>query len=79
MQSRRNAGCLSSGSNVLGGLDAKPHRFRCIGERIHEQVPDGGYYVRPAIVRIAHDAEIVQAETFAPALYVMTYRDLAGC
>lgn len=46
------------------------------GERIHEQVPDGGYYVRPAIVRIAQDAEIVQEETFAPVLYVMTYRDI---
>ncbi|MEW5250515.1 aldehyde dehydrogenase family protein [Microbulbifer sp. 2201CG32-9] len=58
---------VAQGSEILYG-----------GEWIHEQVPDGGYYVRPEIVRIAHDAVIVQAETFAPALYVMTYRDLAG-
>lgn len=46
------------------------------GERIHENVPDGGFYLRPAIVRIRHDAEIVQEETFAPILYVMTYTDI---
>jgi len=40
-----------------------------------EGVPAGGVYVRPAIIEIPHDAEVVQTETFAPILYVMTYDD----
>lgn len=45
----------------------------CGGERVTEGVPAGGFYVRPAIVRIAHDASIVHEETFAPIMYVLTY------
>ena len=45
------------------------------GGRVTEGVPEGGVYVRPAIIEIAHDAEVVQTETFAPILYVMTYDD----
>ncbi len=43
------------------------------GERITEGVP-GGAYVRPALVEIAHDAEVVHTETFAPILYILSYR-----
>jgi aldehyde dehydrogenase (NAD+) len=43
------------------------------GERVTEGVPAGGFYVRPALVEIAPDAPIVQAETFAPLLYVFAY------
>lgn len=37
--------------------------------------PDA-YYAEPAIVRMPAQTPIVQAETFAPILYVLTYRDL---
>ncbi len=46
------------------------------GERVSSAVPSGGVYVRPALVEIAPTAPIVQEETFAPILYVMTYREL---
>lgn len=46
------------------------------GERVTEGVPEGGYFVRPAIVSIQHDAAIVHQETFAPILYILSYRDL---
>ncbi len=46
------------------------------GERVTEGVPQGGAYVRPAIVEIAHDAPIVHTETFAPILYVHRYREI---
>ncbi|SDH04938.1 aldehyde dehydrogenase family protein [Pelagibacterium luteolum] len=36
----------------------------------------GGYYVHPAIVEIPRQTDIVRHETFAPILYVMTYRTL---
>ena len=38
-------------------------------------VPQGGAYVRPAIVEIKPEAPIVKEETFAPILYVMRYDD----
>ncbi|HVI32328.1 aldehyde dehydrogenase family protein [Phenylobacterium sp.] len=38
--------------------------------------PDAAY-VRPALVEMPEQAEVVRRETFAPILYVMKYRDLA--
>ena len=35
----------------------------------------GGVYVKPALVEIHSDASILQTETFAPILYIMSYRD----
>jgi aldehyde dehydrogenase (NAD+) len=37
-----------------------------------DQAPEA-YYVQPAVVRMPSQSEIVQAETFAPILYVLTY------
>jgi aldehyde dehydrogenase (NAD+) len=34
-----------------------------------------GLYVKPAIVEMPHQAEIVQRETFAPILFVLRYRE----
>ncbi len=36
----------------------------------------GGYYVRPAIIRMKSQSDVVRTETFAPILYVMTYDKL---
>jgi aldehyde dehydrogenase (NAD+) len=46
------------------------------GERVAVQGCDGGYYVKPAIVRMPSQSDVVKEETFAPILYVMSYRDL---
>ena len=45
------------------------------GERVLADEASDAYYVQPAIVRMPTQAEIVQAETFAPILYVMAYDD----
>ena len=45
------------------------------GGRVTDDVPTGGYYVRPAVVEITADAPIIQQETFAPILYLMRYRE----
>jgi aldehyde dehydrogenase (NAD+) len=46
------------------------------GERVlAERWPDA-HYVRPAIVRMPSQAEVVREETFAPILYAFTYSDL---
>ncbi len=44
------------------------------GQRVTEDVPNG-VYVKPALVEIKPDAPIVKEETFAPILYVMTYKN----
>lgn len=47
------------------------------GNRVSENVPQGGYYVQPCIISIDAKAPIVQHETFAPILYVMGYDELS--
>ncbi len=37
---------------------------------------EGSYYVEPTIIRMPEQTEVVHTETFAPILYVLTYRDL---
>jgi aldehyde dehydrogenase (NAD+) len=52
------------------------------GEILHGGEPlsgpdyPGGCYVRPCIAAARHDLEIVHQETFAPILYLLTYRTL---
>ena len=41
-----------------------------------EVLDRAGRYVTPAIVRMPEQSAVVRHETFAPILYVMTYRDL---
>ncbi|ASU84318.1 aldehyde dehydrogenase family protein [Nocardiopsis gilva YIM 90087] len=46
------------------------------GERCLEKEAPDAYYVEPAVVRMPSQSEIVCEETFAPILYVLTYRTL---
>ncbi len=46
------------------------------GERLPGKKFPGGLYVRPCIVEAKNDWPVVQHETFAPILYVITYRAL---
>jgi aldehyde dehydrogenase (NAD+) len=55
----------ADGGNILFG-----------GERLSGPGYPGGCYVTPCIVSITPDASIVREETFAPILYVISYRDL---
>jgi aldehyde dehydrogenase (NAD+) len=43
---------------------------------LHGPKYPGGRYVRPCIAAARHDFQIVQEETFAPILYLISYRDL---
>ena len=47
------------------------------GERVDSSgaVPSDGFYVHPALVEIAADAQILQHETFAPITYLIRYTD----
>ncbi|HVJ52302.1 MAG TPA: aldehyde dehydrogenase family protein [Aliidongia sp.] len=47
------------------------------GERLMADTFPDAFYVRPALVEMPDQAEIVRHETFAPILYVMRYSDFA--
>ncbi|MBI4939980.1 aldehyde dehydrogenase family protein [Kineosporia sp. A_224] len=57
------AEAVADGGTLLVGGDRQPS-------------DDGAYYVRPAIVRMPAQTDVVRRETFAPLLYVMTYTTL---
>jgi aldehyde dehydrogenase (NAD+) len=46
------------------------------GERLLAEAQPDACYVQPAVVRMPAQSEIVQQETFAPILYVLTYDTL---
>src|SRR5947207_13116371 len=46
------------------------------GEQLDSSEYPGGLYVTPCIAEARNEWPIVQRETFAPILYVMTYRTL---
>ena len=60
MQSALTQAAADGGTVVVGG------------ERV-ETSSGNGYYVRPAVVRMPAQSEVVRGETFAPILYVLTY------
>jgi len=45
------------------------------GERTLQDIYPHAYYVRPALVQMATQTDIVREETFAPILYVIPYKD----
>lgn len=47
------------------------------GERVLAEERPEAFYVRPAVVRMPAQSEVVQEETFAPILYVLTYSEFA--
>jgi aldehyde dehydrogenase (NAD+) len=46
------------------------------GERVLEDRWPDARYVRPAIVRMPEQSDVVREETFAPLLYALTYGDM---
>ncbi|WP_415910349.1 aldehyde dehydrogenase family protein [Oleiharenicola sp. Vm1] len=49
----------------------------CGGERLAGKEFPGGTYVTPCLIEARNEWPVVQHETFAPILYVMSYRTLA--
>lgn len=47
------------------------------GTRVHQETWPNGFYVRPAIVKMSRQTEIMHEEVFAPLLYVMPYSNLS--
>ncbi|MDE2611104.1 MAG: aldehyde dehydrogenase family protein, partial [Burkholderiales bacterium] len=47
------------------------------GERVANDLGEDAYYVRPALVRMPAQTDVMRHETFAPILYVLSYDDYA--
>ncbi len=64
---------------MQGALDAAKKAGGKVtgGERVLAERWPNAYYVRPALVEMPAQADIVKHETFAPILYVMRYKTLA--
>ncbi|MGH8963085.1 MAG: L-piperidine-6-carboxylate dehydrogenase [Jatrophihabitantaceae bacterium] len=62
-------------AGALEKAQANGGRLVAGGARVLADAAPDAYYVQPALVRMPTQSEIVQAETFAPILYVMTYSD----
>ena len=48
----------------------------CGGDRVLTDGPPDAFYVQPAVVRMPAQSGVVQEETFAPIMYVVTYDEL---
>ena len=68
----------AAGEGMRRALDAAKQQGGTIhgGERVTQNVPANGVYVRPSLVEIDALAPITCEETFAPILYVIPYRTL---
>lgn len=60
---------------ALTNAQAEGGELLCGGNRVLDDTLPDAYYVEPAIVRMPEQSATVKEETFAPILYVLTYRD----
>jgi len=71
-----DAVALQAMQNAVAAARKAGGRVLAGGERVAIKGCAGGYYVSPCIIEARNDWAVVQHETFAPILYVMTYREL---
>lgn len=64
MQQALEAASAAGGEVLAGG-----------GRRLADQAP-GAWYAEPAVVRVPEQSDVVRTETFAPVVYVLSYREL---
>lgn len=62
--------------DVLKKVPEQGGEILCGGEKLDGEGYEGGCYVTPAIVKAHPEMEAVKHETFAPILYVMTFKTL---
>jgi aldehyde dehydrogenase (NAD+) len=65
--------------NMRAALDlasGQGGQILCGGGRVTDGVPEGGFYARPALVKVPGNLDVVCEETFAPILYVMSYQSI---
>jgi aldehyde dehydrogenase (NAD+) len=63
-------------SNALTKVKSEGGAFLVSGGRLSGKGYESGCYVKPAIAEVKNHFEIVQAETFAPILYLIKYKTI---
>ncbi len=71
-----DTGAVDDMFNALGRIKEAGGKILCGGEKLTGDKYPGGCYVTPAIVEAQNEWDIVQEETFAPILYIITCRDM---
>lgn len=69
-----NAQAVKDMDAALQAVQAEGGKIIWGGGKLGGKRHPGGCYVRPCIVEARHDMKMVHEETFAPILYVLTYR-----
>ncbi|MGI8667067.1 MAG: L-piperidine-6-carboxylate dehydrogenase [Jatrophihabitans sp.] len=70
-----DAGSYEGFGKALAAATADGGELVAGGDRVLADEAPQAFYVRPAIVRMPAQTDIVKAETFAPILYVLSYDD----
>jgi len=69
-----NTAAVAEMQTALTRAKAEGGRILYGGETLAGPKFPGGCYVRPALIAARHDMKIVHTETFAPILYIISYR-----
>ncbi|MFF8289262.1 aldehyde dehydrogenase family protein [Streptomyces sp. NPDC016309] len=67
---------LRAMTEALAEAEADGGKVLTGGERVLAEAAPDAAYVRPAVVRMPAQTDVVRRETFAPVLYVLTHRTL---
>jgi aldehyde dehydrogenase (NAD+) len=70
-----DAGAYAGYADAIAKAQANGGELVTGGERVLADEAPEAYDVKPALVRMPTQSEIVRSETFAPILYVMSYSD----
>jgi aldehyde dehydrogenase (NAD+) len=70
-----NAQAVVDVENAMERVQAEGGKILYGGERLEGEHYPGGLYITPCIAEAENHYEIVQEETFAPILYILTYGD----
>jgi aldehyde dehydrogenase (NAD+) len=68
-----NAQAVTDVEQAMARVQAEGGRILYGGERLEGEEYPGGLYITPCIAEAENHYEIVQEETFAPILYILTY------
>ena len=71
-----HAGAVDAMLAAVATVRAGGGEILCGGERARVPGGEGGHYVQPTVARVPGDFALLQEETFAPLLYLVTVKDL---
>lgn len=71
-----NEGSYDSMQAALKQAESEGGTVLCGGGRVLNEDRPEAHYVEPAVVRMPAQTSVMESETFAPILYVVTYSDL---